>query len=58
MENMGACAEHHHAMMAERAKEKGCTMPSKPKRDACAGMKKSGDGVWRHIYAQNMPSAQ
>jgi hypothetical protein len=43
MQNHGECTayvEQHHAMMTERAKEKGRPMPSKPKRDACAGMKK------------------
>jgi hypothetical protein len=43
MQNHGECTaymEQHHAMMADRAKEKGRPMPGKPKRDACAGMKK------------------
>jgi hypothetical protein len=40
MENVRACVKQHHAMMAERAKEKRRPMPSKAKRDACAGMKK------------------
>jgi hypothetical protein len=43
MQNHGECTayiEQHHVMMVERAKEKGRPMPGKPKRDACAGMKK------------------
>jgi hypothetical protein len=35
-----AYMEQHHAKMAERAKERGRTLPAKPRRDACAGLKK------------------
>ena len=31
--------EQHHGQMADRAKERGRTMPDKPRRDACAGLK-------------------
>lgn len=31
--------DKHHEQMAARAKEKGRTMPAKPRRDACAGLK-------------------
>jgi hypothetical protein len=43
MQNHAECAayvEQHHAMMVERAKEKGRSMPNKPLRDACAKIKK------------------
>ena len=45
---MGAMTSHddcraymdkHHEQMAARAKEKGRTLPAKPRRDACAGLK-------------------
>jgi Ni/Co efflux regulator RcnB len=35
-----AYMEQHHAKMAERAKERGRTLPAKPRRDACAALKK------------------
>jgi hypothetical protein len=35
-----AYVEQHHAMMVERAKEKGRSMPGKPRQDPCAAMKK------------------
>ena len=35
-----AYMEQHHAKMAERAKERGRTLPAKPRRDACAPLKK------------------
>jgi hypothetical protein len=35
-----AYVEQHHAMMVERAKEKGRSMPAKPRQDPCAAMKK------------------
>jgi hypothetical protein len=35
-----AYVEQHHAMMTERAKEKGRSMPAKPRQDPCAAMKK------------------
>jgi hypothetical protein len=43
MQNHGECTayvEQHHAMMADRAKDKGRSMPGKPRRDACAALKK------------------
>ena len=43
MTDHGACMtymEQHHAKMAERAKERGRTLPAKPRRDACAALKK------------------
>jgi hypothetical protein len=43
MQNHAECAayvEQHHAMMVERAKENGRSIPGKPKRDACAALKK------------------
>lgn len=43
MTDHGACMsymEEHHAKMAERAKERGRTLPAKPRRDACAVLKK------------------
>lgn len=43
MTDHAACAaymEQHHATMAERAKERGRTVPAKPRRDACATLKK------------------
>jgi hypothetical protein len=30
----------HHRQMADRAKEKGRTVPTQPRRDACAGLKR------------------
>lgn len=30
----------HRALMAERAKQRGRTLPAQPRRDACAGLKK------------------
>lgn len=33
-----AYQEEHHKTMAERAKERGRTLPTKPRRDACAGL--------------------
>jgi hypothetical protein len=35
-----AYADAHHAKMMDRAKEKGRTMPSAPRRDACGWLKK------------------
>jgi hypothetical protein len=35
-----AYMEEHHAKMAERAKARGRTLPAKPRRDACAALKK------------------
>lgn len=35
-----AYVEQHHAMMVERAKEKGRSIPAKPRQDPCAAMKK------------------
>ena len=35
-----AYMEQHHAQMVERAKERGRTLPAKPRRDACASLKK------------------
>jgi Ni/Co efflux regulator RcnB len=35
-----AYMDQHHAKMAERAKERGRTLPAKPRRDACAPLKK------------------
>ena len=35
-----AYMDQHHQQMAERAKEKGSTVPAKPRRDACAGLKR------------------
>jgi hypothetical protein len=32
--------EEHHRLMAERAKEKGGTLPAKPRRDACIGLQR------------------
>jgi hypothetical protein len=29
----------HRQQMAERAKERGMSMPAQPRRDACAGLK-------------------
>ena len=43
MTDHGACMtymEQHHAQMAERAKERGQTLPAKPRRDACAVLMK------------------
>ena len=43
MSDHAACMaymEEHHAKMAERAKERGRTLPAKPRRDACAPLKK------------------
>jgi hypothetical protein len=43
MTDPAACVaymEQHHAKMAERAKERGRTLPAKPRRDACASLKK------------------
>ncbi len=43
MQNHDECMaymEQHHAMMTERAKAKGRSMPGKPPNDACAAMKK------------------
>jgi hypothetical protein len=43
MQNHDECTayvEQHHAMMVERAKEKGRSMPAKPRQDPCAAMKK------------------
>ena len=43
MTDHAACTaymEQHHAKMAERAKERGRTLPAKPRRDACAALKK------------------
>jgi hypothetical protein len=43
MTDHGACMAHmeeHHAKIAERAKERGRTLPAKPRRDACAALKK------------------
>lgn len=39
----GACAaerDRMHQLMNERAKERGHTLPAKPRRDACAGLPK------------------
>lgn len=33
-----AYLDEHHKTMADRAKERGRTMPAKPRRDACAGL--------------------
>lgn len=30
--------DQHHQQMADRAKEKGVTLPAKPRRDPCAGL--------------------
>ncbi|HEX5685136.1 MAG TPA: hypothetical protein VFY73_14030 [Ideonella sp.] len=30
--------DEHHRQMADRAKEKGVTLPAKPRRNACAGL--------------------
>jgi hypothetical protein len=35
-----AYMDQHHQQMAERAKEKGRTVPAQPRRDACAGLKR------------------
>jgi hypothetical protein len=43
MSDHAACMaymEEHHAKMAARAKERGQTLPAKPRRDACAPLKK------------------
>jgi hypothetical protein len=43
MHDHAACMaymEEHHAKMAERAKQRGRTLPDKPRRDACAPLKK------------------
>jgi len=43
MTDHAACTaymEEHHTKMAERAKERGRTLPVKPRRDACASLKK------------------
>ena len=32
--------EEHHRQMADRAKQKGVTLPAKPRRDACAGLQR------------------
>jgi Ni/Co efflux regulator RcnB len=43
MTDHGACIgymEEHHARMAQRAKERGQTLPAKPRRDACVPLKK------------------
>jgi hypothetical protein len=43
MQNHDECTayvEQHHAMMVERAKEKGRSMPAKPRQDSCATLKK------------------
>jgi Ni/Co efflux regulator RcnB len=43
MTDHAACVaymEQHHAKMAERAKERGRTLPAQPRRDACASLKK------------------
>jgi hypothetical protein len=39
-EECNAYVEQHHGQMSERAKEKGRTIPAKPRRDACAWLKK------------------
>jgi hypothetical protein len=43
MTDHAACTaymEQHHAKMAERAKERGRTLPAKPRRDPCAALEK------------------
>jgi hypothetical protein len=43
MTDRAACMaymEQHHAKMAARAKERGRTLPAKPRQDACAALKK------------------
>lgn len=43
MTDHAACTaymDEHHAKMAERAKERGRALPAKPRRDACARLKK------------------
>ncbi len=35
-----AYMDKHHAQMMDRAKEKGMTMPAKPRQDGCAWLKK------------------
>jgi hypothetical protein len=35
-----AYMEQHHQKMAERAKEKGLSVPARPRRDACAGLQR------------------
>ena len=43
MSDHAACTaymDEHHAKMAERAKERGRALPAKPRRDACAPLKK------------------
>jgi hypothetical protein len=32
--------DQHHEQMVKRAKDKGVAMPARPRRDACAGMKR------------------
>jgi hypothetical protein len=32
--------EQHHRKMADRAKEKGVTLPTTPRRDACVGLQR------------------
>jgi hypothetical protein len=39
-EECSAYMEKHHAQMVERAKERKLAVPSKPRRDACAWLKK------------------
>ena len=39
-EECDAYMSQHHDQMAERAKERGMTMPAEPRRDACAGLKR------------------
>jgi hypothetical protein len=41
MTNAAECRnymEQHHTLMAERAKQKGATLPAKPRRDGCTGL--------------------
>lgn len=43
MTDPAACLAYmgeHHARMAERAKERGRTMPAKPRTDPCAALTK------------------
>ena len=40
-EECKAYMDQHHQQMTERAKERGRAMPMQPRRDACAGLKKS-----------------
>jgi hypothetical protein len=35
-----AYVAQHHEQMAARAKENGVSVPARPRRDACAGMKR------------------